>query len=166
VGPAKGVFVLDEADRRTRIFVGTGTGLAPLLAMLARLSEAGDRSPNVLVHGAAFQSELAYREQIESWVAGGLDLWYIPSVSRPDDAANTAWTGTTGRVHSVMERVLDADPSLCGGRAYLCGHPAMLEQVRATLVAGGMREGDVETERFVAPAAMAPPAAANLAAAA
>lgn len=171
VGPAKGLFVLDENDRRTRVFVGTGTGLAPLLAMLDRLAQAGDRSPNVLIHGVANQTELGYRGRIEAWIAGGLDLWYIPSVSRPADAANADWTGTTGRADAVLEKVFAADPSLCGGTAYLCGNPQMLESVTAGLVAAGMRPDDVRSERFQAPPAAAavtvpPPTAPALVAAA
>lgn len=155
VGAAKGLFVLDENDLRTRVFVGTGTGLAPLVAMLARLADVGDPSPNVLVHGVAMQSELGYRERIESWIAGGLDLWYIPTVSRPDDPANRGWNGPHGRADAVLEQVLQHDPSLCGGRAYLCGNPGMLESVTEVLVRAGMRAEDVHSERFAAPATVA-----------
>lgn len=54
LGPPKGLFVLDASDQRARLFVGTGTGLAPLLAMLAELASRGDSAPNVLVHGVSY----------------------------------------------------------------------------------------------------------------
>ncbi len=155
VGPPKGLFVLAENDRRTRVFVGTGTGLAPLVAMIERLAQIGDRSPNVLIHGVALQSELGYRKRIERLVSQGLDLWYIPSVSRPQDAANAGWRGTTGRTDAVVERVFAEDPSLCGGTAYLCGNPNMLEATTTALTAAGMRADDIRAERFQAPAAVA-----------
>lgn len=150
VGPPKGLFQLDEVDRRTRIFVGTGTGLAPLLAMLERLAERGDRSPCVLIHGVSLQSELSHRERIERWTEAGLDLWYIPSVSRPDEPVNATWSGTTGRADGVLRRVFEEDPSLCGGKAYLCGNPQMLTSTTGVLIEAGMRAEDVHAERFQA----------------
>lgn len=153
VGPPKGLFVLDPADQRPRVFVGTGTGLAPLLAMLGDLSARADPAPNVLIHGVSFGTELAYAERIQTWLSGGLDLWYIPAVSRPDDARNAEWRGTTGRADAVLVRVLEADPSLVSGVAYMCGNPSMIEACSSVLADAGMATGDIRSERFHTPSA-------------
>lgn len=152
VGPAKGLFVLDAADSRPRLFIGTGTGLAPLIAMLGCLAAAGDEAPNVLIHGVAYRTELAYAERVEAWLGGGLDVWYIPTVSRPDDARNVDWAATTGRADAVVARVLDSDPSLATGVAYMCGNPNMIESCSAVLRAAGMADGDIRSEKFHTPA--------------
>lgn len=151
LGPPKGLFVLDPADARPRVFVGTGTGLAPLLAMLAELSTRGDRAPNVLIHGVSYRDELAYADRVAGWVASGLNVWYVPAVSRPDDARNSDWRGTTGRADAVLARVLAEDPALLGGVAYMCGNGNMLESCARLLVAAGMRPEDVRREHFEAP---------------
>jgi len=151
IGPPKGLFVLDPADPRPRVFVGTGTGLAPLLAMLGDLSARGDLAPNVLIHGVSYGTELAYAERIDTWLSSGLDLWYIPAVSRPGDVRNAEWTGTTGRADAVLGRVLEADPSLAGGVAYMCGNPSMIEACSAVLQGAGMAMGDIRSERFHTP---------------
>lgn len=156
LGPPKGLFVLDADDPRPRVFIGTGTGLAPLLAMLGELAARGDGAPNVLIHGVSYRTELAYAERVESWLGGGLDLWYIPAVSRPDDSRNSGWTGTTGRADAVLARVLGEDRSLAAGVAYMCGNPSMIEACSAVLTEGGMAASDVRSERFHTPAAGAP----------
>ncbi len=151
IGPPKGLFVLDAADTRPRIFVGTGTGLAPLLAMLGDLHGRADRSANVLIHGVSHCDELAYADRIAGWVSGGLDVWYVPAVSRPDDPRNATWHGTTGRADAVLARVLAADPAFSGGVAYMCGNGNMLQSCRTLLLAAGMAEQDVRSEHFEAP---------------
>jgi ferredoxin-NADP reductase len=152
VGPPKGLFVLDAADSRPRLFIGTGTGLAPLLAMLAALADDGDQSPNVLIHGVSHQTELAYREAIGRWVSDGLDLWYVPSVSRPDDQLNAGWKGATGRADAVAGRVLESDSTLARGVAYMCGNPSMIESCSTVLRAAGMADADIRSEKFHTPA--------------
>jgi len=152
LGPPRGLFVLDALDARPRLFIGTGTGLAPLLAMLDALVTHGDQSPNVLIHGVSYQGEFGYAARIGGWVNAGLDLWYVPTVSRPDDALNSAWSGTAGRADAVLAQVLEADPSLAGGVAYMCGNSNMIEACRETLLNAGLRREDVRAEQFhVAP---------------
>jgi ferredoxin-NADP reductase len=156
LGPPKGLFVLDPADVRPRTFVGTGTGLAPLLAMLAELAARGDRSPNVLIHGVSYRDELAYADRVAGWVSSGMNVWYVPAVSRPDDPRNAEWSGTTGRADAVLARVLSEDPALVSGVAYMCGNGNMLESCAELLLAAGMRAEDVRREHFEAPKAPRP----------
>ena len=156
VGPPKGLFVLDADDPRPRVFIGTGTGLAPLLAMLGELAGRGDTSPNVLIHGVSHRTELAYAERVDSWLRAGLDLWYIPAVSRPDDVLNSDWTGTTGRADALLARVLEEDRSLAAGVAYMCGNPSMIEACSAVLDDSGMAASDIRSERFHTPVVAAP----------
>ena len=151
VGPPRGLFVLDPADTRPRLFVGTGTGLAPLLAMLAELSARGDLSPNVLIHGVSYCDELAYADRVAGWASGGLNVWYVPAVSRPDDARNAGWSGPSGRADAVLARVLAEDPTLVSGVAYMCGNGSMLESCSTLLLGAGMRAEDVRREQFEPP---------------
>lgn len=151
VGPAKGLFVLDQSDSRQRLFIGTGTGLAPLIAMLHDLSSRADDAPNVLIHGVSYQDEAVYRHRIGAWIRSGLQLDYLPSVSRPDDPRNAGWTGLTGRADAVLARVLDEWPDVRGGIAYMCGNPDMIESCTAVLRDGGFPDADIRAEQFHAP---------------
>ena len=155
VGPARGLFTLDWADPRPRLMVGTGTGLAPLLAMLEALAARHDQTRTVLVHGASYHAELAYRGKIDGWLGDGLALDYRATVSRPHDLRNEGWHGLTGRAEAQVARLLAESPELAAGGAlaYLCGNPDMIEAVSAVLREAGFGARDVRVEQFHAPIA-------------
>jgi ferredoxin-NADP reductase len=148
VGPARGLFVLDVADPRPRLLIGTGTGLAPLLAMLADSDARGDTTPNVLVHGVSWFAELAYAARVREWLAGGLPVEYLPTVSRPHERRNSGWSGPVGRAETAVERLLVSRPALRESTAYLCGNPDMIESCRAVLLAAGVAAADIRAEQF------------------
>ena len=69
--------------------VGTGTGVAPLVAMLGRRRTSEARVPTVLIHGASFADELGFRERlVVRGRVSGLPLDYRPTVSRPEMQRN------------------------------------------------------------------------------
>jgi ferredoxin-NADP reductase len=146
IGPPKGLFTLDAADRRRRIMVGAGTGLAPLLAMLDAAEADGVRTPTVLIHGVSTHDELAFRARIRSHAA----VDYRPTVSRPDDRRNAGWKGLTGRVDRQLQGLLDEWRWLRAGGsvAYLCGNPDMIADCTNVLRASQFDERDVRTEHF------------------
>lgn len=149
VGPAKGLFVLDAEDRRQRLLIGTGTGLAPLLAMLDLAYNRDDLDvPTVLIHGVAYQDEAVYRNRVTAWQDAGLPVDYLPTVSRPDDPRNDGWTGLSGRADAVLRRVLDEWPETRSGVAYMCGNPDMIESCTAVLADAGFAAADIRAEQF------------------
>lgn len=152
VGPPKGLFHLD-ADPDTdapHLFLGAGTGLAPVMAMLGSLARraAGERPRSFLLQGATALPELAYRERIGGWARDGW-LTHVPTISRPTDAANGGWRGAVGRVEAHIERVLaehGLDPARV--RAYACGNDGMVAACRTALAAAGVPDANVRFESF------------------
>jgi ferredoxin--NADP+ reductase len=126
-GP-KGKFLL-QGDGRTCLFVASGTGLAPFLSMLDTLRDRGQTRDIVLLHGASYDHDLAWRDELESLVAGGeFPLRYAGTVSRP--AACPAWSGLTGRVETVVAGQLEAHALTPDNTTiYLCGNPDMITAV-------------------------------------
>jgi NAD(P)H-flavin reductase len=153
VGPPKGLFALDREDRRPRVMVGTGTGVAPLVAMLGLANQNHDLVPTVLIHGASFSDELAFGERIEKWIRGGLPVDYRPTVSRPAEERNYGWTGRTGRVETQLCALLDEWRWLRAGGsvAYLCGSPEMVSDCSLRLIEAGFSSADIRAELFHAP---------------
>ena len=151
VGPPRGLFVLDAHDARPRLMVGTGTGVAPLLAMLADSAARRDAAPNVLIHGVSYWVELAYGERIAGWAAAGLPIDYRPTVSRPHERRNSGWCGPVGRAETRLEELLADSPAARNGVAYLCGNPDMIEACRRVLLAAGVAAADIRAEQFHAP---------------
>lgn len=163
VGPARGLFALERDDARPRVLIGTGTGLAPLLAMLDDAAARADTTPNVLIHGVSWFAELAYQARIREWQGRGLPIDYRPTVSRPHERRNLGWSGPVGRAESQVERLLLDNPGLVDAPAYLCGNPDMIDACRRVLLAAGMAPGDIHAEQFHAPVGQTPQPAPRVA---
>ena len=155
VGPAKGLFTLDQDDRRPRVFVGTGTGVAPMLAMLESAHGTHDPTPGVFIHGASFADELCFGDRVNEWLGGGLVLDYRPTVSRPKDARSWGWDGRTGRAEAQLAALLQEWRWLRagGGVAYLCGNPDMVAACCDVLRDASFAATDIRVELFHAPKA-------------
>ena len=70
IGP-KGRFMLEPDDDRTHLFVSTGTGIAPFIAMSRQLLAGGRPRKTVMLHGCSYQDELGYRDLLEGWQRDG-----------------------------------------------------------------------------------------------
>jgi ferredoxin--NADP+ reductase len=146
-GPAKGSFTL-VASARLHVMVATVTGIAPFTSML-RHAERRNAWPGsfVVLHGASFADELAYRDELESLAARFPDrLRYLPSVSRPADARNRGFDGATGRLpEQVASLVASLGRGTTGLHVYACGNPDMVATVQAQMRARGV---PVATEAY------------------
>ena len=134
-GPA-GNFVLRQPISDS-VLVATGTGIAPFRAMLQdrRVWESGREF--TLIFGARQEQSLLYREEFEELARRQEKFRFWPVLSRPSEG----WRGRTGYVQSHVREALgdrrDVD-------IYVCGLPAMVNDVRRMLLEMG-----VERRRIV-----------------
>ncbi len=63
IGP-KGKFMLEPDDRRTHLYVSTGTGLAPFVSMIRETRAQGKPRKTVVLHGVSHASDLGYRDEL------------------------------------------------------------------------------------------------------
>ncbi len=147
LGRARGLFRLDDADERDHLLIGTGSGIAPLLSMVAALDSRPLPPTTVLLHGARVREELATPDM----AAGGDRRWlsYRPTLSRAP--ATRAWLGRRGHVGIHLDALI-AEGKMPPQRtvAYLCGGPAMIEACSSRLAALGLPADAIRSERFVA----------------
>ena len=149
IGP-KGKFTLLPDDDRMHIFISSGTGNAPFVAMMRQLAIDGRPRRAVMLNGVSYQSELGYRELLEGWEqGGGYPVTFVPTVSRPDAPENAGWTGRSGRVESIVAPICDElgltpDNTI----AYICGNPDMILAAEATLLGRGFPEEQVKKELY------------------
>ncbi len=149
IGP-KGKFVLEPDDDRTHIFISSGTGNAPFVAMMRKLLREGRPRKAVFLNGVSYVQDIGYRPLLEGWQASGeYPVTFIPSVSRPKAAENAGWTGRWGRVESIVGPVceelgLTADNAI----AYICGNPDMILSAEQTLLGRGFPEAQVKKELY------------------
>jgi ferredoxin-NADP reductase len=149
IGP-KGKFTLEPDDDRMHVFVSSGTGNAPFVAMMRALLREGRPRRCVFLNGVSFQADLGYRDLLSGWEASGeYPVTYVPTVSRPMDPANSGWTGRTGRVETIVEPVFDElrlTPE--NTITYICGNPDMIVSVEETLLGRGFPEAQVKKELY------------------
>jgi len=149
IGP-KGKFMLEPDDDRIHLFVSSGTGNAPFIAMMRQMLADGRPRNAVFLNGVSYVQDLGYRELVERWESTGeYPVRYIPTVSRPNDPANADWTGRTGRVETIVGPIFDElslrpDDTV----AYLCGNPDMILAAEQTLLEVGLPEEAVKKELY------------------
>jgi ferredoxin-NADP reductase len=145
-GP-KGKFLLQDDGRRA-LFVASGTGLAPFISMIETLRSRGQSKDIVLLHGASYDYDLAWRTELTALEQGdAFPLRYVATVSRPQ--GSPTWTGCTGRVETIVESQLD-EHGLTPETAtiYLCGNPEMITAVDEIAVARGFPPEQVRKELY------------------
>jgi CDP-4-dehydro-6-deoxyglucose reductase len=120
-----GSFFLHESEKPI-VFVASGTGFAPIKAIIESAFKHGIERPMTLYWGARRPRDLYLDELARKWAAERpQQLKYVPVISEalPEDR----WTGRTGFVHrAVMEDFAD----LSGVQVYACGVPIMVESAR------------------------------------
>jgi len=149
IGP-KGKFMLQPDDDRTHLFISSGTGNAPFVAMMRQLLVDGAPRKTVFLNGVSYERDLGYRELLEGWEReGGYPVTFIPTVSRPKAAENAGWSGRSGRVESIVAPVCDElglTPE--NSIAYICGNPDMIIAAEETLLGRGFPEEQVKKELY------------------
>ncbi len=149
LGPAKGLFRLRPDDHRDHLLVATGTGIAPVVAMIGELSRRPQPPAIAVFHGVAHRRELAFEERLETWAGTADRFRYLPAVSRPDDVANEGWSGRAGRLTNLLPDLL-REVACAPTRtvAYLCGNPAVVSGIGAGLAAQGVPADAIHSEEY------------------
>lgn len=155
---AKGEFTLDGVpEGRDLVMVSTGTGIAPFMSMLRTYRGQGRWRRFVVIHGVRAPFDLAYRDELERTASEDATVKYVPLVSRATEA--TAWDGLRGRVGVALDpptyrHLVGAplEPATC--HVFLCGNPAMIDDVERFLLGLGFRShtrerpGNLHLERY------------------
>jgi NAD(P)H-flavin reductase len=126
LGVAGHGFDLDQPRGQDLVFVGMGTGVAPLRSALRHvLSRQKDFGQLVVLYGARTPEDFCYRDETQGWKNAGVELRQV--ISQPD---GHDWSGPTGYVQSLLDHVL---PNLKSPVALICGSREMIEQTRDRL---------------------------------
>jgi len=136
-----GSFLFRAEDYRPLIMVATGTGLAPIKAMLEALMDDPDCPPVSLYWGARTQADLYLHDEIAAWGERLYEFAYVPVLSR----AHAAWSGRRGYVQSVVPADI-AD--LSEHAIYLCGSPEMIVAAKQAFIARGASLEHIYSEGF------------------
>jgi CDP-4-dehydro-6-deoxyglucose reductase len=117
-----GTFFLREDSVKPIILLASGTGFAPIKAIVEHGFHTRNPRPIVLYWGARIRADLYMHELPERWASEHNNFQYVSVLSEP--LATDNWSGRTGLVHQAVARDI-ADMSGC--QVYACGVPAMVE---------------------------------------
>ncbi len=125
-----GSFFLREESAKPIVLLASGTGFAPIKAIIEQLQDSASTRPARLYWGCRRRADLYLHGWAEQAAASMPGLSYVPVLSEP--TPQDAWSGRTGFVH---EAVLADLPDLSAHQVYACGTPAMVEAARRDFVA-------------------------------
>ncbi len=120
-----GSFFLREDSAKPIIFVASGTGFAPIKALIEHMRHKNITRPAELYWGARRPADLYQHDWLMAQLADMPHLRYIPVVS--DALPEDDWQGRTGYVHLA---VLQDHPDLSSHQVYACGAPIVVDSAR------------------------------------
>lgn len=150
-----GSFYLREDSDKPIVLLASGTGFAPVKAMLEHMQFKNITRPTMLYWGGRRPGDL----YLDAWVKAKLvempQLSYVPVISEalPQDG----WSGRSGFVHLA---VLQDLPDLSKHQVYACGVPVMVDSARADFVQAGLPADEFYADAFTSEADKAREAAA------
>ncbi len=152
---AAGSFTLGHCpDASVLWLIGTGTGLAPFIAML-RTSSAWERFAKiVVVHGVRHKTDLAYQPELGAYKERYAERFdYVPVVSREDVPSCLRGRITTcienGTLEAAAGQAITTDSCVM-----MCGNPDMLNETESLLGGRGLKKhkskepGQIVIERY------------------
>jgi CDP-4-dehydro-6-deoxyglucose reductase len=125
-----GSFFLREDSQGPMVLLASGTGFAPIKALIEHMQAEGIERPAMLYWGCRSKADLYQHEWALQAAERMTQLRYVPVLSEPKP--EDAWTGRTGLVHRA---VMDDLPDLSAHEVYACGAPIMVESAQRDFVA-------------------------------
>ncbi len=118
-GPMGSFFLREDSDKPI-IFVASGTGFAPIKAIIEHALEIGIKRPMHFYWGGRTLADLYMLETARQWEGHGVVCTPVLSEATPEDN----WQGRVGFVHQAA---LHDYPDLSGHEVYACGSPIVVE---------------------------------------
>ena len=128
-GPLGSFFLREDSDK-PMIMVASGTGFAPIKAVIEHSIHRQIKRPITLYWGGRRPRDIYMLALCQGWAAAHPHISFIPVVS--DALPEDGWSGRTGFVHrAVMEDFSD----MSAHQVYACGAPVVVDSARKEFVA-------------------------------
>jgi CDP-4-dehydro-6-deoxyglucose reductase len=146
-----GSFHLREESSKPVVFIASGTGFAPIKAIIEHAAYRNIARPMVLYWGGRRPKDLYMDELARRWEASIPGFRYVPVIS--DALPEDGWTGRTGFVHRAAMEDL---PDMSGHQVYACGAPVVVDSARRDFTAQcGLPEEEFFADSFTSEADLA-----------
>ena len=124
-----GSFHLRDESPKPMVLLASGTGFAPIKAIIEHLQFMGNTREAVLYWGGRRPHDLYMDAWVKQKQTEMPSLRYVPVVS--DALAEDGWAGRTGFVHRA---VMEDFPDLSGHQVYACGAPIVVDSARQDFI--------------------------------
>ena len=125
-----GTFFLREESEKPIVMLASGTGFAPIKALVEHMIHLKSTRPVALYWGGRRPQDLYMQALCREWEASLPNFRYVPVVS--DALPEDGWSGRRGFVHAA---VMEDFPDLSGHQVYACGAPVVVDSARRDYVA-------------------------------
>jgi ferredoxin-NADP reductase len=137
-----GVFVLKrDASEKDNVFVATGTGITPFVAMIPALLKKTKKNV-ILIDGYKHEDEVLYADVFKKLAQRYPNFKHYATISRPKDPH---YQGNKGYVQQLIEKNIPLD---FAGDVYLCGLFEMIKDVGKMLVERKVNKDRIIFERY------------------
>lgn len=142
-GP-KGTFFFHNKKTGPIIFIATGTGFAPIKAMVSQLIQGQQLDRPIYIYWGNRSSDLFYDEQIL------LDWSERFDSIKVEFCLSKVEENCVGRIGYVQNCVLEDSVSLSDAEVYACGSIEMIDSAKSSLVNAGLDRDSFYSDAFVA----------------
>jgi len=146
MGPM-GIFILaTEKVMNNKMFIATGSGIAPMMSMIGDLLKNKKHVGEIkLVWGMRHEEDLFWMDEWKKLKEGFPNFSYEVVLSKPGEH----WHGSCGHVGDCLrEGFIVNVASLSGWEFYLCGGQEMIRETGGYLVGKGVAKEDIHFEKF------------------
>ncbi len=135
-----GNFLLKQPLDYEPVFIATGTGVAPLRAMIKHLVRQNFLQPMWLLFGCRYEHGLLYESEVRMLASAKPNFHYLPTVSRPKE-----WRGSVGHVQQTFQQQIT---DFTNKEIYLCGWLEVVKAVCKDLESFGVPKEKLHYEEW------------------
>jgi ferredoxin-NADP reductase len=140
-GPLGDCFYVPGQPEQPMLLIGTGTGLAPLYAIVRDALRHGHTGPIRLYHGAVEPAGLYLVQELNRLAAQYPNFSYNRCVLRNGQGEE--------REGAIDQIVLSDQKNLAGWRIFLCGDPNLVNMLKKKLFLAGAKMKDINADAFI-----------------
>ncbi len=140
-GPYGSAFTLEEGNPAPHLFIGAGSGIAPLRSMIRTLLGTGSPPRIKVIYGFRKGEDFIFERELLGYAKSVPGFSLVVMHSRPEPG----WEGLSGRVPDLLPSLV---PGHSGEVVYICGHPDMVKGTVDYLQLAGFPEADIRKEQW------------------
>lgn len=140
-----GIFILDKTSGRKKVFVATGTGIAPFRSMLLDYLGSGGVDEVALYWGLRYEKDLYWLDEFERLSQMYPNFRFVLTLSKPTETWKESASRRSGHVtqHVLTDELPGANTDF-----YLCGNKAMVKEMGEKLEAAGVPKEQIYKELY------------------